>query len=392
MKKLLFTLAIFLTPLFAHADYSYLAQWEWVSDEQGDRWQAPYGDNVGAIDMRSVAQMSKKGGFGGWGLFTYTEPKDINGAVAMTDKEALNYAWASLTVYADPDGITAPKPLMPDEKLEMKIQIGDEVRVEKFENQTSLMKGKILAVIQNDYLAIESKETRRKVLGANMIKFRTDDHTIFLPKFALDEGWEMPTTIIGDNFTDTNGLILSSHTASGPYGGWSWTNVSGNFYIGFGGTSATSSDATVLARAEIDLSSSDMYAQVYDSGNGANRYRNIRVRWSSSINTMYSYVHNGSGTSALQKVIAGVNTTISSVSSSGGGTIYISAVGSTIEARKNGVSLVIVTDTSVTGNLRAGIGGSGGARADRYLDDFLAEDIIASSTASVRGGYIIFFD
>lgn len=382
MKKLLLIIAIaFLTPHLVHADYSYVARWEWVVDEEkGERWQAPYGDNVGAIDLRSVPQMSVKGGEGGWGLFTYKEPKDIKGAVEMTDQDALNYAWSSLTTYSDPDGITAPKTLMPDNKSNLSMRIGDAQRTEKFDIKTDPLKDKVLEVIQSEYKQIDSLEVRRKVLGANMIKYGVSDHTIFLPKFALDEGWEKPTTVIKDDFTDTANINLTAHTASGSGGGWAWASVSGNMNIGTSGTNATSTFDTPVYRAESDLSSSDMYVQLDDNGSGSNRFGVVMIRFSSSVNTHYEGGHNGNGSDGVTKVIAGVATSLSSCTSvSGAGTLYFSAVGSTLTYKFNGTTCSTITDTSITGNTRGGIG-MGSPRPQRTLDNFEAGDIITSST------------
>jgi hypothetical protein len=46
----------------------YLGPWQWVSDENGERWQSPE-NTVGTLDVRSLPECGVAGGSPGLGIF-----------------------------------------------------------------------------------------------------------------------------------------------------------------------------------------------------------------------------------------------------------------------------------------------------------------------------------
>lgn len=365
----------------------YKAQWEWFCEPSGQcYWRAPGGNNTGVVDLRSNTQAGKIGGTPeGFAVFSYAEPQEIKDAEYLgTDSTAVaEMVWTKLTTEADPTGETAPKPLVGRKGKEVELYIGGEKL--KSEPFTQEHKQRTIDVFQSDYRKnadIYPKGLLQKWVGAKMEEIygeKSDEKANLLVPAEHRKGklWEEPATTIGDTFTDTDGVNLESHTATGTGGGFSWSKVTGGQNLEIQSNKLqkdAGGNGDVDYRADSDLSTDDMYAKATVGTTSTDFDCAVEVRYSSSARTHYQSEW-GNGFRRISKFVAGAHTILTSDGSgnSVGDVLECRVDGSTIRAYRNGVQVLTdQTDTSITGHLRSGLNIW---HEQTTFDDFEASDL-----------------
>ena len=360
---------------------------------------------------------------GGWGVFTYATPQVIPGGVYLGDdpshvltsqnkadilnavgrqdpgRTTLDFLWNSFTTEADPDGLTGPKPLIPNRAGQLELHLGGLIKQEQFDIQAHLHSAKVLGTLKNDYrkiraeyLALSLGDPRRdhykKVLGSWLRKYQVQDHKIFIPDDLPDEGWDLPTTTLGDTFVETSDTNLQSHTATGPDSGFGWTISNGNTLTVIAATNQLEASANGVAeyRADSDLSGDDHFAQADVDASaepGDDLETGLIVRkHSSGTRTYYMGEPQYRTDDVLLYRVSGGSFNLlanTSLTMTPGTSILLKTEidGSTLKLFADGVEKLSVTDTNITGNLRCGIFGytTNTATAVPIWDNWKAEDL-----------------
>lgn len=382
----------------------YLAKWIWKTEEDEQYWSPPPG-YVGSIDLRTLPQMEAYTGeeSRGWGIFTFPIkmnipqsvylgenldadlPDDILNAIRnilklnILSRKPRRIIFEILTEKSDIDGLAAPKPLLPERKNDLVVHLGgfSEIIREKI---TSQHKRKIADLFRKDYernyyLEKNNIEVLKKFTGSKLLQLygKIDDDSF---RELVEEkyhfiGYQQPETVIGDDFTDADGTDIESHTATGPNGGFGWTDIEGVTSTIEGNQFETTYDSPVGTRADSALSSEDQYSQVQFPGVGpSGTSRGALVRKDSSTTLTYYYADNRNGnTWRTFKRISGSYTNIgtnTNLTQVDGDIIKIEAEGSTIRRYRNGSLQNSTTDTAITGNLYAGCSPESGAPVDNF--------------------------
>lgn len=178
-----------------------------------------------------------------------------------------------------------------------------------------------------------------------------------------------------DDFTDTDNTVITSHTASGTNGGWSWTSIGfGNCYtIKTNAAQRVVSSDWVVAPA---LDTLDQFVQVDldTSGNGVNGVPNgILARANPAGNPnignfeMYRIQYNdglNSGNWATFNCIAGtftgIGTDTTGLAGNAGDVLRVECNGSSISRMLNGSVQNTATDSNVATYKNGGIGDNNG--------------------------------
>lgn len=194
----------------------------------------------------------------------------------------------------------------------------------------------------------------------------------------------MRAATIGDTFVESSDTVLTSHTATGPNGGFSWTVTGGSSPTVIAATDdldGAGSGTNHRVRAESDLSSADHYAQFKVVAWESSTISSLGpcVRYASAADTLYTCLlrDRADDQYRLFKLVASSFTQIgSSVSEALPAepvTAKLEIDGSTLTLYIDDVSKISETDSSITGNTRTGllIG------TDATLDDFEAADLAA---------------
>jgi hypothetical protein len=295
--------------------------------------------------------------------------------VARTISEAI---WESLTTRADPSGQDNAKPLMPSASRQLVLHHRGGSRRVAFSPGMPEFNA-IQGVLQADYrriLARSDGSIHRKVLDFWCQKYGIDDERVFIPLDLPRETRLAHETTITDNFTRADGADIGNLLAWTTYA----PTLATHFSTASNAVTTTANNGYDKASADTPLSSDDHYSQVVltatDGGNGCG----VLVRNDGSANTSYEAHFITGGNSLSYKCEAGSFTNIgvnTAFTFSNPDTIYISADGSSIVRKLNGTTLDTVTDTAITGNLRAGIMANG-VPGGHVLDDFEAADIAAA--------------
>lgn len=177
--------------------------------------------------------------------------------------------------------------------------------------------------------------------------------------------------------------------------GGSWTEVTGNTNIVSNKAEAQTNNTNHALRWEADLATDDHYSEADITFVGAaSQASGTCVRFASAATTYYTGKANpNADLDIIQKCEAGTFTTLASQAHTLGATtllIRTEANGSTIAVDVPGTAQLSVTDTSITGNLRAGIdlrrgaNASAGAQADNWQAGDLATDATAAPSVIAR--------
>lgn len=392
--------------------YNYvLASWEWRAGEQNpalEYWHPPLG-TVGSLDLRPLSAMGP-GRAEGFGFFALDRAADIPaGALSVGDNlnaglnastrsdatsrldlsvgdldwpSLLDSLWGILTELAEPSGANGTRPLMPCANGEMRLRLGGH-SVVKQQRFKPAKHPRVIETARADFAQYTADTKRRnpkkRVAYLNQLarKLGVRPNQIAVPSGGAT---------IGDTFVEASDTSLDAHTATGTYGfvgGWN-ENV-GNWQIIASDNHAeaqTNGDPNI-ARAESDLDSDDHFA--WSSVNAAFDFwaPGVAVRIDSSGNDCYLYRRDISNSLSHQiaKYVSGALTNLSST-----GNDYpdpatpweakLQADGSDLEAWEAGVSKESVTDTSITGNTRAGMYAEGHhANSGVEYTEWRAEDV-----------------
>lgn len=186
----------------------------------------------------------------------------------------------------------------------------------------------------------------------------------------------MPVVAGGATYTD------DFNRANGAVGA-DWTVVDGTWVIASNrlqrsGAGFGTNESSI--RYAHNLDSDDHYSQIDFTGQGSstNGYMGPAVRFAAAAETYYgAYSRAGSSLRVLRKVVAGTVTDLASSGGGGGPTrqLRLEVNGSDLEFYDNGTLALSVTDTSIIGNLRAGVMAHATAGGSITGDNFRAGDL-----------------
>lgn len=399
--------AVILSPVGTISPYGFIA----TDTPLDDPAYMPFGETLGAtMDVQQVSAWS-----------AYTGVPVPEGSYTLLD-----LLWNTLTVWADPEGISTAAPLLPNQAGELQLwlqghslvraesattahpawpKIRDRVRASYrsmrnwAEQAASQIERVSAADVQRGGRATEEQEaietlrnlTRRgrslqdakaeaatrlrdqaqKWLGFTARKYArlgVTDWRELVPEDLRDREPAKPETTYVDNFNRANGPV---GTASG---GWDWV-------IHTADTATVSSNRGVFSVSGANLnvrpphlSGDDHYIQV-DMINGAGNEPALIVRGNNTAG--YHFINRGgwgwwrwSG-SWIQ---IGVN---ASPQPSNGNTVYAGVEANTLTAKQNGTNVCVTTDTALSWGVQVRIGNW---TASWTLDNLVAADLAATET------------
>lgn len=251
---------------------------------------------------------------------------------------------------------------------------------------------------QEDYRSIRQEcidgllhpGTYKKWLSLQAKKHGRDYHE-FIPADLPDEGTLPYATDLGDTFVEGSDTALSSHTATGPNSGFSWSYQSGTWTVisASNDVDSASSEAHNNARADSDLSSADHYSQAdVTLAAGTSRDGGVMVRCAAAADTAYIVLCADSSANydtILYRNIAGSYTEINDYGDSPGvptaRSYKLDVSGSTLTPTRGGTPLTGQTDTNITGNVRTGIRAYSN---NTTIDNFVASDGAAAGASPRR--------
>lgn len=384
-----------------------LAPWSWETLELEAKWRAPVKDKLlGLVDLRSVPQQATPISAGGFGFFAYSEPVSIPGAIELGSSldESLTTAkkrqverairrkgdWnisldantvrellaQFLTVGADPTGLRFAKPLLSEE-----IHLGGHSIVWRGKIMNSpIWQANVLSVYQQDFQRLRQEsddvEHHRRVLGALDLKLRRQG--ISIGDIAPDLEPLPPSTTITESFNQANSGTLGPDL--------SWTELQGLWETFNNEVSIPGVNEVQLARADTDLSSADHYGQLIVTALGGGTSRlggSARCQTDDgTTDTAYYADLRNNDNLELEKIIAGTDSELADTAQTVSlpDTVKVQANGSTIKSFFNGSEVDSVTDTGITGYLRAGLMGRNSVNDNSAEgDDFEAADLAAAA-------------
>ncbi len=398
----------------------YLGRWEWHTADSFPYWRAPGGNQVGALDLRSIPQMSRRGGMPeGFGLFAYDTPQshpllrrslgvgfdaplDATGQTFLRNRLGLPAGDISsprkfiraAVLNGDSTGALRMKPLTGNRRSGVELRFTSQDVIRERWSETHPVFASTVAVFRADYTRERKARVPllilRRMTGSKMQDLwgeMTDARAVeLLPTAYNTDGWRRPRTTITENWNcadDTTGISCNL----------TWLVTAGNIDLLSNKASFRSIDASMDARAESDLSSDDHYAQLdvvtlVQPATGDTSCGPC-ARFSASARTWYlAYLTNqasGSDKIIFYKVVAGIFTALDTdqnITLSIPDTMKCEVNGSTMKSYFNGVVKHNFTDTAITGNLRTGMFGwirSGESAGDAEVDNFSAADLAAAA-------------
>lgn len=275
-----------------------------------------------------------------------------------------------LTQGADPAGESAVAPLVPTSQGNLEIYLGRQFSIEPFKWGQHPHTNKLTSLLQKqtDRHYKEDPEHVRRVLDATCCKYRIEDWKQFTPTKLRKKipGRLKHETTHSDSFTGTDGTVLPNFTTTF---GIQWEIASNQ-------ARSSSTVGVSRQRYNTDLSSDDMRVQLTLNSSHSGAYAGPLARHSAA-DAHYLWSVKTSATATRLMSAGGTTIYSSDAAVTLPCTLRISSNGSTIKSFYNGVLEATVTDTSIAGNLRGGMRGSGnGTVGNRALiDDFSQSDI-----------------
>lgn len=190
---------------------------------------------------------------------------------------------------------------------------------------------------------------------------------------------------LGDDFgradnTDLN-AANTGKTLNGSAGTWSWTEVANDSQISSNTLKNVTSGSDCYVRVEQDLDSVNhiVQANVSNAGSATTTSTWLIARFAAVATTGYGF-RIRQADCFLYSIVAGVQTQIGTAATGATSAVLckLSVNGSAIECFINGVSVISVADTTIVTGVRVGGLMRGGASARSTIDNFYAEDIVAS--------------
>lgn len=399
----------------------YLAPWEWNDSEgwEGPFWDAPSAQScVQRIDLRPRSAQAEFGGVPqGVGLFIYDRQVSVSGAAYFGDdlrrtltrpekdswKGLLNISellegvtledvvWNTLTIHADPSGRDRVRPLIPRANGELKLGFPALGMVRRKTPRPGNGEwSSVIGVLQADYRrrrqeflnAYPVGNPRRghykKLLGTWRLKYQVMDYRVFIPPDLPDEGFLEPDTTITESFNQADSDTLGPDLT--------WVEIDGDIDV-VSNAAELQSGNNAFARADTDLSSDDHYAQAVGV-NASSMDGSVAVgcRASTSATTYYRLQENAADKLRLHKFESGTRTLIdaTSITRADNDVIRLECNGSDLTGKLNGTTELTATDTSITGKLQGGVGGSINVSTKPRLDDFEAADLAAGTPSLIH--------
>ncbi len=408
----------------------YLGPWQWRTDDTGSYWVAPKGV-VGLVDLRPLAAcgatVSHEYNFG---FFASEDTLDSSYISLGTDLEALltivqRDAWyqtlglpsitghklldvftKTLTLRPDPEQNRRVQGLRPGQDRRYKLTLaGQTVWQRQFAGLTDpawpMLKPALHADFRKNFeidqaSLIGDAEAHRRLLTDWMGKYGIADWQELVPVDLLKdvEGPLPKHTTTGDTFVDTTAVELAAHTATGPNGGGSWTEVNGDWEIWTANDCSRRNyvgGGVPCARYDVNLSSDDHYAQIDVAALyhvNATFGAAVRLDTGGAIDCYICCARSRvapDGLRELVKYVAGTPTVLSSDTVSEAVTFVMktSADGSTIKGYVDGAEIFSETDATLSGDLRCGlINNSGVDNRGGTLDNFVAADLGAPAATT----------
>lgn len=379
---------------------AYLAPWVW--DSETPCWRSPAGAS-GAVDLRTIAQAGTPESPEGYGIFAYEADPGLSEGILLGDlaKEidagalskledllkisgvkpgsVSDVLWQLFTGLSDPSGETAPKPLRTVYGYPIELYLGAERRQDGVSAEDTQ---RAIEVFQADYVAAKSSGVSQadlqKWTGHAMkdVYGQTGDDLAIalLPDGFKDDGWVPPKTVVYDDFNRANGGL-----------GGNWTTDTGTTAIASNQWTVTAGEAVSRYSGQ-SLSSENHYGQATITARGGGYSGPIARKIASSTLTYYlcAVQATGNDTIELYKRVTGTYTSLGTfgVNTVAGDVLKVLCRGSTIQCYRNNVQIISVTDTSITGNLQAGIVAQ---LTTASYDDFLGSDEFAAATMFFSG-------
>lgn len=296
-----------------------------------------------------------------------------------------------LTRGADPAGLSACFPLIPQTDLQMPVWLaGQKVRDDRFQLGQHAHSAKLVAYLKRNLRAtridalasrirnrkgIVDRDAHRRAIDWWCEKLADRNPALEAAVFNAIRPADWPTnetplaheTVLTDNFNTGTGAL-----------GANWTQVTG-------ATSVDTNQARITTnpgvnRYEADLSGDDQYSQNIVTTRSGNHL--VTVQWNAGNLQRYAYIQNSSQARLTRVTAAGSGTVFATATQAWAAvpfTIRIEKNGNSIKGIQNGTTVVgPTTDTNITGNRRCGWEGS--AAAGQWIDDWEAGDLSSGST------------
>jgi hypothetical protein len=343
--------------------------WVWYTGGNTPFWGPPLPGCLGVVDMRSPAECgipgTVDGEVGGEGMFLYPEGV-VTAGTALDADEAADILLDRLLVPANVDvtGVAKPRPLMPTSRRMLELHLGGLI----WSHETG-PGDTYWPVVREQYRhdfadrraydEAHGLEAHRKMLGHWMRQWGVDDPAEFQYPGEVVEPLP-PDTTVTDSFNRSDNTDLNA-SSTGKSPNFTWTEVSASWAIG-SNTLNEASGGTVngYVRADIDLSSADMYTQmrVKSGSNHGGQYGPL-ARVAAAADTFYIFLWTGFSTNR-NKIFKCVTGTFTDIGTGGSAVadddvLKCDCSGSTITGYRNGASGASTTDTAIPGNLRGGI-------------------------------------
>lgn len=393
----------------------YLGPWQWVSGRGPAFFSAP-AEIVGAIDLGTIPEMGAAGK-ARKGCLCWTDDNVTLGSeydvLATGDVREINRTARIQSIFkntigsvpagdklhdmildcmvdcSDPDGLTAPKSIVPDMDgwIDLTLPGHGKVKSERFEWGRNKHTAKLRRMLRAEFSQLmdqaesgklKDSQHHRRCLDALCEKYGVTEWREFVPTARQKDvpGRLKHETSISESFDKADSTTLGPDLT--------WTEVNGNWTIVSNAARVPGVSTYCSARAESDLSSADHESQVdvTTSTDTGSQFTQIgpSARFSVSAGTYYSATLYRFGNNlSLQKVVSNTQTSLSSqsITVSLPEAYKIKCNGSTITMHQAGVQRASVTDTSITGNIRCGINGFTLSGVG-VIDNFLASDLASS--------------
>lgn len=367
------------------------------------------------VDLRTLAQQGTAGGSPGIGIFsTPNATVSLRGydLIATEDPSlvilnpgqknvlemrlglpqpavgntVLDVIWEALTSQADASGVNSAPPILPTDRT-LRLHLGAYQASKQF-NAQDAEATPVFAHLQEVYRGLRTRTLQGQLPPGHYLKwlgFQVRklgiNYRLLQPVDLPDEAPLEPTT------TYTESWNTADSTTLGP--DLTWNEIDATFSVVSNSLSYDGNSLHRYARAEHDLSGEDHYVQgvmVEGGSGGAVREAGVLGRVSTSVKSYYAAYVATSSHVKLYKLVSGTATQLGSTTAITFGTskiLKLTCNGSTISVDYDGATMISVTDTAVTGNLRAGVGNfnsSAGTTVRPRLDDFKTADLGGGTT------------
>ena len=389
--------------------YLYLSSREWHTEpDMGSGWRAPGGNATGILDLIDpVGAGSVEGQQSGMSIFTYDYPQagmnvslgtdlDANLSPAQVDgmEQALGLPRGGiqetqvirllrelLLAHYDATGATKWRPLRVNRRRRSEIYLANLQLYEEFVTPTHPAWQAEIDGYQAGYRHLRVTaplELAQRFTGAKMRTLGLTNPKDILPPEYENDGFRIPTTTIGDTFVEASNTDLTSHTATGPNGGFSWIEDSGDADVIASTNDVDRQTGNVHALADSTLSDDSHYAEAGVVGVASPGWCGVAARYR---NTGAFHAYTGwhrpvsSNTYRRDKWLEGTRTDGPSAAETPPTlpiTLRLDCDGSTIKVLIDSVEKLSGTDTSITGINYCGLYGDQN-RAMTW-DNFEADD------------------